>query len=258
MLGLKQTTASSGSLLMNLEGLATMSIAWVVFRESVDRRLLLGAASILAGALVLSWQGEGVRLDTGGLLIPAACVAWGIDNNLTRKLSSADPVQIALIKGLAAGAVNLAMALALQSRLPSAQLAGAAAVVGFLGVGVSLVLFVLALRHLGSARTGAYFSLAPFIGAAVALVLLHEPVTPQLVIAGVLMGLGLWLHLAERHEHGHSHEAIEHEHSHVHDEHHQHTHDGPATEPHSHWHRHEALWHKHIHYPDLHHRHRHG
>jgi drug/metabolite transporter (DMT)-like permease len=243
---------------LNLEGLATMSIAWVVFRENVDRRLLLGAASILAGALVLSWQGQGVRLDTGGLLIASACVAWGIDNNLTRKLSSADPVQIALLKGLAAGTMNLTLALALQSRLPSAQLAGAAAVIGFLGVGVSLVLFVLALRHLGSARTGAYFSLAPFIGAAVALVLLHEPVTPQLVIAGLLMGFGLWLHLAERHDHEHSHEAIEHEHSHVHDEHHQHRHDGPVTEPHSHWHRHEALSHKHIHYPDLHHRHGHG
>jgi drug/metabolite transporter (DMT)-like permease len=257
MLGLKQKTASSGSLLLNLEGLATMSIAWVVFRENVDRRLLIGAASILVGALVLSWQGQGVRLDTGGLLIAAACVAWGIDNNLTRKLSSADPVQIALIKGLAAGTVNLTIALALQSHLPSAQLAAAAAVVGFLGVGVSLVLFVLALRHLGSARTGAYFSLAPFIGAVVAVALLDELVTPQLVIAGLLMAFGLWLHLAERHDHEHSHEAIEHEHSHVHDEHHQHTHDGPVTEPHSHWHRHEALRHKHIHYPDLHHRHGH-
>jgi drug/metabolite transporter (DMT)-like permease len=257
MLGLARTMASSGSLLLNLEGLATMGIAWIVFRENVDRRLLIGAASILAGALVLTWQGQGVRLDAGGLLIAAACNAWGIDNNLTRRLSSADPVQIALIKGLAAGGVNLALALAFQSRLPAAQLVAAAAFVGFLGVGVSLVLFVLALRHLGSARTGAYFSLAPFIGAVVALILLHEPVTPQLAIAGSLMGFGLWLHLTERHDHEHQHEVLEHEHSHVHDEHHRHTHDELVTEPHSHWHRHERLWHKHIHYPDLHHRHGH-
>ena len=257
MLGLARTSAASGSLLLNLEGLATMVIAWVVFRENVDRQLLLGAAAILAGAIVLSWQGQGIRVDTGGWLIAAACLAWGIDNNLTRKLSSADPVVIALIKGLTAGAVNLALALMLGARLPPVGAIGGAIVVGFLGVGVSLVLFVLALRHLGSARTGAYFSLAPFLGAVIAIVLFSEPVTPQLLVAGALMACGLWLHLTERHGHEHTHEAIEHEHSHVHDDHHQHRHEGPATEPHSHWHRHDGLRHQHVHYPDLHHRHEH-
>ncbi len=258
MLGLARTSAASGSLLLNLEGLATMGIAWVVFRENVDRRLLLGAGAIIAGALVLSWRGQGVRVDAGGLLIAAACLAWGIDNNLTRRLSAADPVIIALVKGLAAGGVNLALAIGLGARLPSAGVTGAAIVVGFLGIGVSLVLFVLALRHLGSARTGAYFSLAPFIGAVIAVVLLGEPLTLQLVVAGLLMGVGLWLHLAERHEHDHRHDPVEHEHSHVHDEHHRHVHDGPVTEPHTHRHRHEAMRHRHIHFPDLHHRHNHG
>jgi drug/metabolite transporter (DMT)-like permease len=258
MLGLARTSAAAGSLLLNLEGLATMTIAWLVFRENVDRRLLLGAASILAGAVALSWQGRGIGFDIGGLLIAAACLAWGIDNNLTRRLSSADPVVIALIKGVAAGSVNLTLALLLGARLPSIGTTGAAFFVGFFAVGVSLVLFVLALRYLGSARTGAYFSLAPFLGAVVAIVLLGEPVTAQLVVAGVLMAFGLWLHLTERHEHDHAHEAIEHEHRHVHDEHHQHAHDGPVTEPHTHLHRHKALRHWHVHYPDLHHRHEHG
>jgi drug/metabolite transporter (DMT)-like permease len=257
MLGLGRTSAASGSLLLNLEGLATMGIAWIVFRENVDRRLLLGAASILAGAVALSWQGQGARIDIGGLLIATACLAWGIDNNLTRKLSSADPVTIALIKGLAAGSVNLILAVLLGARLPTAGATGAAIVVGFFGVGVSLVLFVLALRQLGSARTGAYFSLAPFIGATIAIVLLGEPITAQLIVAGLLMGFGLWLHLAERHEHEHLHDLVAHEHSHVHDEHHRHAHDGPVTEPHTHRHRHDPMRHTHIHYPDLHHRHDH-
>lgn len=258
MLGLARTSAASGSLLLNLEGLATMAIAWLAFRENVDRRLLLGAAAILAGAVALSWQGQGVRLDAGGLLIAAACLAWGIDNNLTRKLSSADPVLIALIKGLAAGGVNLVLAFLRGMSLPPLSIVGSAAMVGFLGVGVSLVLFVLALRHLGSARTGAYFSLAPFIGALAALGVLREPATPQLVAAALLMGFGLWLHLTERHEHEHAHEVMEHAHNHVHDAHHQHDHDGPAAEPHAHLHRHEPMRHKHVHYPDLHHRHGHG
>ncbi|MEO6300052.1 MAG: DMT family transporter [Paracoccaceae bacterium] len=257
MLGLSLTSAASGSLLLNLEGIATMVIAWVVFRENVDRRLILGAAAIILGAAILSWTGRGISIDLGAALIAAACLCWGIDNNLTRKLSSADPVQIALAKGLAAGVVNLTIGLMRGADLPSVGIASAAAVVGFFGVGVSLVLFVLALRHLGTARTGAYFSLAPFIGAVVAIGVLHDPLTFQIVLAGGLMGLGLWLHLTERHDHDHLHEAMAHEHSHVHDAHHQHSHDGPFTEPHSHWHRHEPLRHSHPHYPDLHHRHGH-
>jgi drug/metabolite transporter (DMT)-like permease len=258
MLGLARTSAASGSLLLNLEGLATMAIAWVVYRENVDRRLLLGAAAILAGAVALSWQGQGIRVDEGGLLIAAACLAWGVDNNLTRRLSVADPVVIALTKGVVAGSVNLIIALLLGARLPSIGATGAALVVGFCGVGLSLVLFVKALRHLGSARTGAYFSVAPFLGAIIAIALLGEPITPQLVIAGLLMAFGVWLHLTERHAHEHTHEPIEHEHAHVHDDHHHHAHEGTVTEPHSHWHRHEPLRHRHAHYPDIHHRHEHG
>ena len=257
MLGLNLTDAASGSLLLNLEGLATMGIAWLVFRENVDRRLLLGAFSILLGAALLSWEGRGVSVDAGAAFIAGACLAWGIDNNLTRKLSSSDPMQIAMAKGLSAGVVNIAIALMRGAVLPAISTTGAAAVVGFLGVGVSLVLFVLALRHLGTARTGAYFSLAPFIGAVVALGLFQEPLTLKLALASLLMGLGLWLHLAERHVHEHKHGVLEHEHSHVHDEHHQHAHEGVVTEPHSHWHRHEPLRHVHAHYPDLHHRHEH-
>lgn len=158
----------------------------------------------------------------------------GASINLTRKLSSADPVLIAMTKGLMAGTVNAALAFLRGAALPSAEAFAGAVVVGFLGIGVSLVLFVLALRFLGTARTGAYFSLAPFIGTLVAIVLLHDPLSIKLVLSGVLMGFGLWMHLAERHEHEHEHDALEHEHSHIHDEHHQHRHEGLITEPHSH------------------------
>ena len=259
LVGLARTDAASGSLLLNLEGLATMAIAWVFFRENVDRRLLLGAMAILCGAAILSWQGAGIAVNTGALLIAAACICWGIDNNLTRKLSAADPVVIAMTKGFAAGLFNCAVAWGRDVPIPSATLLAGAAILGFFSIGVSLVLFVLALRHLGTARTGAYFSLAPFIGAIVALGL-GESLTVALAVAGLLMGLGLWLHLSERHEHEHEHvhEAMAHEHRHVHDEHHQHSPAEPATEPHSHWHEHAPMRHKHPHYPDLHHRHSHG
>src|SRR5216684_1916314 len=260
MIGLTTTPASSTALLLNLESLATMVIAWVVFRENVDRRLLVGAAAILGGALLLSWQGGPRGFGLGAIAVAGACVAWGIDNNLTRKLSAADPVQIALIKGLVAGMVNLILALFIGAHLPSMPALSGAAFVGFLGYGVSLVLFVLALRHLGAARTGAYFSTAPFIGAALAVTMFGEPITAGLVVAGLLIAAGIYLHLAERHEHEHAHEAFAHEHRHVHDEHHQHPHEpgDPVGEPHAHPHRHLPIVHRHPHYPDLHHRHPHA
>jgi drug/metabolite transporter (DMT)-like permease len=258
MMGLARTEAATASLLLNLEGLATMGIAWLVFRENVDRRLLLGAFAILGGAALLSWQGQ-ASFQVSGLMIAGACLCWGIDNNLTRKISWSDPVQLAMLKGLAAGAVNLGLALWQGAALPSTEVAAEAGIVGFFGYGVSLALFVAGLRHLGTARTGAYFALAPFIGAALAVIIVDEPLSPRLVIAGALMGFGLWLHLTEQHEHEHVHEPMEHEHRHWHDEHHQHEHaatDLPG-EPHTHWHRHARLVHRHPHYPDLHHRHPH-
>jgi drug/metabolite transporter (DMT)-like permease len=232
----------------------------VMFRKHTDRRIVLGALLILAGAALLSWQGAAEGVGWGALAILGACLAWGIDNNLTRQLSAADPVPIAMVKGLAAGTVNLSLALWQGAALPSVGPLFGGALVGFLGYGVSLVLFVLALRHLGTARTGAYFSTAPFIGAVLAIALFGEPVTLRLVAAAAVMGAGLWLHLAEHHEHEHAHEEMVHEHAHVHDEHHRHAHgpDVPPGEPHVHVHRHAPMVHRHPHYPDMHHRHTHS
>lgn len=257
MTGLARTSASQASLLLNLEGLATMGLAWLVFKESVDRRLLIGVFAILTGAVILTWNGRGFQFDSGSVFIVGACLAWGIDNNLTRKISGADPMQIATVKGLAAGAVNIGLALFTGATWPSASFVVIGALVGFACIGMSLVMFMLGLRHLGAARTGAYFTLAPFVGAILSITFLHEPLTLKLLISGLLMAVGLWLHLAEHHEHEHVHEELEHDHAHTHDAHHDHTHCGDATEPHSHPHKHAPRKHKHAHYPDLHHPHVH-
>lgn len=260
MFGLTMTPAASASLLLNMEGVFTALLAWFVFRENFDSRIALGMASIVAGAVVLSWQGEATVTGVLGLMaVIRACLAWAIDNNLTRKVSLSDPVQIAMRKGLVAGAVNLSLAVLIGTSMPRLTTLAAAALLGFVGYGFSLVLFVLALREIGTARTGAYYSTAPFIGAVIAFVVLREPVTPALVFSGLLMGVGVWLHLTERHEHEHEHEPLIHTHNHVHDEHHRHEHEpsDPAGEPHSHSHAHVGMRHKHPHFPDVHHQHLH-
>lgn len=259
MLGLSRLPASAASLLLNAEGVFTALLAWFVFKENFDRRIALGMAAIVAGAVVLSWPAEARIAELWpAVAVLGACLAWAIDNNLTRKVALNDAEWIAAFKGLAAGAVNMALGIAGGATLPAAPWLAGALVLGFAAYGISLALFVVGLRHLGTARTGAYFSVAPFFGAVLSVLWLREPVTLPLLVAGGLMGLGVWLHLTERHAHRHTHEPVEHAHEHEHDEHHRHPHPAGAHAPrHSHLHRHEPLTHSHDHFPDEHHRHSH-
>ena len=260
MVGLSRMPASAASLLLNAEAVFTALLAWFVFHENFDRRIAFGMVLIVAGALVLSWPDDiGFSSVLPALAVLGACFLWGIDNNLTRKIALTDATFIAMIKGIVAGVVNVMIAWTLGATFPSFQVTVAACAVGFFSFGASLVLFVVALRHLGAARTGAYFSIAPFAGAMISFVLLGETVTVTLVLAGLLMGAGVWLHLTERHDHAHAHDALEHTHEHVHDEHHQHEHDNLVREEtrHTHQHGHDPISHAHPHYPDAHHGHRH-
>lgn len=260
MLGLSQTSAATASLLLNLESVLTAVLAWLVFREGTDRRIVLGMVLIVAGGAVLAWPGGDTQASgLGPLALAGACLAWAIDNNLTRKVSASDALFIAGSKGLVAGCVNTGLGFALGAAWPTAGLVSSAMLIGFLGYGLSLVLFVLALRGLGTARTGAYFSTAPFVGAALSIAVFGESTSAVFWMASALMAAGVWLHLSEHHTHLHAHSALSHGHSHRHDAHHQHTHDfeWDGVEPHTHVHDHAELQHQHAHFPDIHHRHLH-
>ena len=259
MFGLMHLPATNVSLLLNMEAVLTAILAWCVFKENVDKRIFIGMVAIVLGAVVLSWSNDFSFSNTSASwLVLAACLAWAIDNNLTRKVSLTDATWIASIKGLSAGVVNLLLALYMNVSFPPILNSMGAMLVGFFAYGISLTLFVVGLRHLGTARTGAYFSIAPFIGTFIA-VLFGEPITLSLLISGILMAFGVWLHLTEKHEHEHIHSAMYHDHEHIHDEHHQHDHDEPIANGvrHRHFHKHEVMKHKHAHYPDIHHQHDH-
>jgi drug/metabolite transporter (DMT)-like permease len=259
MAGLARMPASGASLLLNAEAVFTAALAWVVFRENVDRRVALGMLAIVAGAVVLSVPtGAAFGSPWPALAVLGACLCWGLDNNLTRKVALNDATWLAAVKGSVAGPVNLALAFLLGATMPSTGLVIGAMVIGLFAYGVSLALFIVGMRHVGTARAGAYFSVAPFFGAVIA-VAMGEALTWPLAIAAALMGLGVWLHLTERHEHEHTHGVIAHDHWHTHDVHHHHEH-AEAVAPgvrHRHAHAHEPLTHSHEHYPDAHHRHSH-
>ena len=260
MFGLTQTSGTSASLLLNVEGVLTAGIAWWVFKENADRQIVMGMVVIVLGGLLLSWEPGEATFSPGALLIVGACLCWAIDNNLTRKVSANDAMLIAGIKGLLAGVSTTALALIAGASLPPVAILCASLVVGFFGYGLSLTLFVVALRTLGTARTGAYFSVAPLFGVVISLVLWPDLPGPLFWSAAALMAIGVWLHVRERHEHLHTHEPLQHRHWHSHDAHHDHSHAfaWDATQPHTHTHRHEPLTHRHPHYPDIHHRHLHA
>ena len=258
--GLRDTPGATASLLLNLETVLTVALAWFAFREHYGARVVIGMALIVAACGLLGWGGGDLpRGGRGAPLIALACLGWALDNNLTRRIARADALAIAGAKGLVGGAVNLALAAAFAGSPPALPQAVGAGTVGLFGYGVSLVLFVVALRGLGTVRASAYFAAAPFFGAGIAFALLAERPDRTFWIALPLMALGVWLHLTERHGHVHTHEATAHDHPHRHDEHHRHAHDftWDGTEPHAHPHAHEPITHEHAHAPDLHHRHGH-
>jgi drug/metabolite transporter (DMT)-like permease len=249
MYGLSKSTASSSALLLNFEAVLTSVLAWTVFKEHFEKRIVLGMVAIVIGGAILSWS---QNFSWGQLIGPCfiffACLSWAVDNNLTRKISASNPIQITMIKSILAGATNITIAVLLGARFPSIQMTAIISVIGFFGYGLSLI-----------SRTGAYFSTAPFLGATISLILFREPLTPQFFLAFIFMGLGVWLHMTELHIHEHSHEFLVHEHRHTHDEHHQHEHpnDIDPKASHSHQHTHTPLTHSHAHFPDIHHQHEH-
>jgi drug/metabolite transporter (DMT)-like permease len=259
--GLQLTSSSGASAMLNLELIFTSLIASVFFKEYTGLKFWLAAALVAAGAALLNvdFNSFSFALDKGYIMVALSAFFWGVDNNLTAKLSIKDPAAIALVKGLAGGSINLALALQAGEFVPASVLWACGLALGAVSYGISLVFFILAMRGLGAARAGAVFGTYPFFGAALSVIFLREPLTAALAAAFILMALGFYLVVSERHMHEHTHERLEHEHRHSHDDaHHTHGHGDLACEAeHMHFHTHTPSRHRHQHAPDSHHGHTH-
>jgi drug/metabolite transporter (DMT)-like permease len=259
MFGLRFISGFSASLLLNLEGLATALIAMIVFKEYTGKRFWMALLLMTLAGVFLSWDPDMGRFSLEGpLLVTAAMACWGLDNNLTGRISDRDPVQIARIKGFFAGGISFLLAVFLGMDIPFDTSLLLALLLGSLSYGLSLVLFIKALQGLGASRTGAFFSLAPFVGAVFSLAVLREWLGWVMFPAAGLMILGVCLIWMERHAHRHLHRPQVHTHVHRHDDgHHFHSHPDNTDEFHAHEHTHQHIEHSHLHWPDTHHRHRH-
>lgn len=257
--GIRFGTASEVSLLLNFEAVTTTLLAWMIFHEHIGLRVWIGKLLIVGASILVVFTGaEGFRLSVPGLSVLAACLLWGVDNNLTRELESVPATLLACVKGLSAGLFNLLLSLMVFHGSASTLQITGVLVIGALSYGASLVLFIHALREIGSARTSTWFASGPFIGTLLAVLLLGERPPAEYWLATLIMLSGMLFLYGETHRHSHTHDAIEHSHRHNHDEHHQHEHTGSDdSEPHEHHHIHEMMTHSHVHWPDIHHRHSH-
>jgi drug/metabolite transporter (DMT)-like permease len=256
MISLKNTPASTASLLLNFECVATTLIAMLIFKEAISRRAWVAIAVITSASILLSTNfGNSWGMSLGAFGVILACVLWGVDNNFTRNISAKDPLTIVAWKGLISGTFSLLLGLLLGQRFPTLTSILSILLLGFLSYGLSTMLFIYSMRGLGAARTSALYGTAPLAGVLLSIVLFEELPSFPFIIATILMIGGALLLINEEHSHSHVHTAIFHEHNHRHDD-HAHSHD-EVDGIHSHEHEHPVEEHEHNHMPDIHHRHGH-
>jgi len=259
MFGLRYVSGFATSLLLNLEGVATALIAFMIFKENAGKKVWIALVFMTIAGILLSYNPkESSFIIIGPLLIVFAMICWGIDNNLTRHISEKNPVHISAIKGIVAGSISLSIAFILGKNIVLDLFTLYALTVGAFSYGISLVLFIKALKGMGSFRTGMFYSFGPFIGAIVSLVLLREWIGWVMIPATVLMVIGVYMVITDKHLHTHEHMKSTHTHAHTHEDiHHLHEHDEEVSGTHIHQHDHENESHEHLHWPDSHHRHDH-
>ena len=194
LLGLSMTTAANVSLLNNFEIVATAVIALAIFREAISPRLWLGILFVTASCALLSIDDfSSLQFNSGSLFVLLACICWGIENNCTRKLSSKDPLQIVMIKGIFSGTGSVVIGLICGERTVHLEIIPVVLLLGFVAYGLSIYFYVYAQRILGAARTSAYYAVAPFIGVFLSLLIFREIPGILFVAALVLMIIGAWL-----------------------------------------------------------------
>src|SRR5512144_2055741 len=223
MISLKNTPASTASLLLNFEGVGTTLIALFFFRESISRRAFAAIFAITLASIFLSTNFHGgFGFSMGALGVILACVLWGVDNNFTRNISAKDPLTIVAWKGLVAGSFSLLLGLLLGQQPPAWITLLSILALGFVSYGLSTMLFIYSMRGLGAARTSALYGTAPLAGVLLSILIFKDPISFLFGIAEMLMVAGALMLANEEHAHFHIHMPVVHEHRHSHDEFHEH------------------------------------
>lgn len=193
LFGLNATTAANASLLNNFEIVATAIIALVVFKEKISVRLWIGILFVTLSCGILSFEDiSSLQFSYGSILVLLAAVCWGFENNCTRKISTKDPMQIVLLKGIFSGMGSIIIGLCIGERIEALWSIIAVLAIGFVAYGLSIYSYVYAQRLLGAARTSAYYAVAPFIASILSIIIFRVRPERTYFIALMLMIIGAW------------------------------------------------------------------
>jgi len=233
MFGISYSSAANVSLLGNFEIVATTLIALFIFKESVSKRLWTAIALITLSSILLSFEGiDSFDFSFGSLLVLAATVCWGLENNCTKNISSKSTYEIVMLKGIFSGFGSLIITLVKGETIPGIVYIISALLLGFVAYGLSIFLYVRAQSVIGAAKTSAYYAVAPFIGSFLSFVFLREPLSWIYLAALIVMIAGSVLvvmdtlikHHIHEHQHTftHTHDGFTHTHEVVHSHEHNH------------------------------------
>ncbi len=196
MTGLMSTDPAVVSLLNNFEIVATSIIAYFIFKELIPKKLRIAIVLITIASIILSANDiTTLKFSAGSILVLLATICWGLENNCTRMLSSKDPLQVVIIKGIGSGLGSLLIVFLTKTNFPEMKYILAALILGFFSYGISIFMYVRAQRDLGAARTSAFYAVGPFIGVLMSLVIFREIPDPSFFIAMAIMALGAYFAL---------------------------------------------------------------
>ena len=211
MAGVKSGTSSGAALIGNFEIAATALFAMMLFHEKISVLLWLAIGLITLSGLIISYDGGEIWLfSKGSLLVAAATLCWGLENNCTRNISDKNTYQIVTVKGIFSGLCSLVTAFLIRERVPDLIYIFPALLLGFIAYGLSIFTYIRAQEYIGAAKTSAYYAAAPFISAVLSFLILNEAVSANYIAAFLIMLTGTVLVICDTMRQSHSHE-----HSHV-------------------------------------------
>lgn len=202
MTGLTLTAASTASLLNNFETVATAVIAIVMLKEVVSKRTWTAILFITVGSIILSVDDfSTLALSPGALLVLAACVFWGFENNFMKTASDRNPIEVVMVKGFCAGAITMVLGLIFGEPLPPITLFLITICIGFIVYGMTNVFFMFSQRRLGSARAATFYGINTFLAALISCIIFAETPGIAFLISTILMVIGLYF-ASEKEEKG--------------------------------------------------------
>jgi drug/metabolite transporter (DMT)-like permease len=192
MLGLARTPAENVSLLNNFEIVATSLTAWLLFRETIRKRLWISITLVTLSSILLTFHIGSFSFRIGSAFVLLACICWGFENNCTRMLSLRNPLYIVVVKGICSGTGSFLIALTIGNRIPQIKYMILTLLLGCVAYGLSIYYYVRAQRYIGAAKTSTYYAIAPFVGVLLSMVIFRQFPGVNFIAAVIIMLLGTY------------------------------------------------------------------